>query len=354
MDVEVGAQRRRHRSGFSKQDLQRRRAERAVAGGQQALADVGAENRIPRRPQVDRDSEARNRLPARRGPDRRGPRPGRRTDRAGTARRCSTNTSRAPSPARRSGRPTPARRESACRRTCRTDTCEKRSRSRPPNHAAFKWIFWNAVEVEIARQAGGVLRVGPRRGRRRRRFAGLAQPPWLPDAAAEPGAVQQQAVAAAPILPRAAEPLGHRARRHVEGLGGRAVSDVAVEPELILERRFLERRRLPAEVEAGRQRPRSARARASLSPAGPYSRSLDGAAIAKKSTLASRWVVPIFDRWMLPAASTPANSIASCWLGDPNWKFEIVDAEDRQRKRVRRIERRRPSPSPSHDWSAVR
>src|SRR5258705_794381 len=44
-------------------DLERRRTERAVAGRQQALAEVGAENRIPWRPNVHGNSEAGNRIP---------------------------------------------------------------------------------------------------------------------------------------------------------------------------------------------------------------------------------------------------------------------------------------------------
>jgi hypothetical protein len=40
----------------------------------------------------------------------------------------------------------------------------------------------------------------------------------------------------------------------------------------------------------------------------------------KKSTLASNGVDPIFDAWMLPAASTPPNSSANCDCGPPKSK----------------------------------
>src|SRR5882672_10540986 len=151
------------------------------------------------------------------------------------------------------------------------------------------------VEVEVSRQARLVLLVRLGRRRRRPRFARLAETPWFPRRAAEPRAVHQQAVSAAPVIPCAADSLRHRARRYVEGRGGRPVLHIAVEPELILKRCLLKgvacQPRL-SPVDSGHVSRRSLPA----SPLGPYSRSLDGGAIAKKSTLASRCVWPIFDR----------------------------------------------------------
>src|SRR5882672_12713647 len=112
------------------------------------------------------------------------------------------------------------------------------------------------VEVEVSRQARLVLLVRLGRRRRRPRFARLAQTPWFPRRAAEPRAVHQQTVSAAPVIPRAADSLRHRARRYVEGRGGRPVLHITVEPELILKRGLLKGCGLPAEIEPGGQRPR--------------------------------------------------------------------------------------------------
>ena len=49
--------------------------------------------------------------------------------------------------------------------------------------------------------------------------------------------------------------------------------------------------------------------------------SLDGTAIPKKSTLASKGVLPSFGFCTFTAASTPANSTASCVSGLPNSKL---------------------------------
>ena len=57
VDVQVGAQRRVIASGFSNMICSVVEPSAAVARRQQALAEVGAENRIPRRAEVDRDAE---------------------------------------------------------------------------------------------------------------------------------------------------------------------------------------------------------------------------------------------------------------------------------------------------------
>ena len=72
------------------------------------------------------------------------------------------------------------------------------------------------VEVEVARQLGAVFRVGLRLDVAARRLA-AGSPHGCQVGAAEPGAVQQQTVAAAPVLPGAADAVGDGARRHVEG-----------------------------------------------------------------------------------------------------------------------------------------
>src|SRR5206468_8913044 len=84
----------------------------------------------------------------------------------------------------------------------------------------------------------------------------LRETPRLPRAAREPRAVRDQAVSATAVLPRTADALRNGARRHGERLRRRRIADVAVEPELVLCRELLKRRRLPAEIEPGRQPPR--------------------------------------------------------------------------------------------------
>ena len=111
------------------------------------------------------------------------------------------------------------------------------------------------LEVEVARQARGVLSID-RAGRTNPpSLRSPRESPVLPRRAHEPGAVEQQTVAAAPVLPGAAEAVGDGARRDDECLAGGAIAHVPVETELVLERRFLERRVLPSEVEPGRHRP---------------------------------------------------------------------------------------------------
>ena len=67
---------------------------------------------------------------------------------------------------------------------------------------------------------------------------------------------------------------------------------------------------------------------------------MDGTAIAKKSTLASSGVPPSFGRWRLPASEHAGEQHRELRVGAvPELEVEIVDAEDRQREGVRRIER---------------
>ena len=76
---------------------------------------------------------------------------------------------------------------------------------------------------------------------------------------------------------------------------------ISVEAELILQRHLLERGVLPTQIDAGRQRP-GEHALVLTFAARAVSRSLDGTAMPKKSTLASNGVEPSFGRWMFPAA----------------------------------------------------
>src|SRR4029077_10959837 len=94
--------------------------------------------------------------------------------------------------------------------------------------------FLKRLKIEVARQGTGVLLVGSWRREGGVVRARSPQPPGLPRRTAEPRAVEQQAVARAAISPCAAEALGHRARRHFELLGCRAIFHVAVESKLVL------------------------------------------------------------------------------------------------------------------------
>ena len=77
----------------------------------------------------------------------------------------------------------------------------------------------------------------------------------------------------------------------------------------------------------------------SCSPAASYTRSLDGTAIAKKSTLASNGVAAELRPLDVAGGEHAGEQDRQLRVGAAELEVQVVDAEDRQRKRVRRIER---------------
>ena len=86
--------------------------------------------------------------------------------------------------------------------------------------------------TQSRRQVRRVLRVGARRHRRSSASAG---PHGFQLDRANHVPLTRDAVAAAPVLPRAAEPVASSCCRHDERLAGRAVADERIEAELILD-----------------------------------------------------------------------------------------------------------------------
>ena len=323
------------RSGFKSEHLQRRRADIAIARRQPALAGVDPQDGVLRRADVDRDAESGDRLPRRIQRPVRAPRlldeeieavllediervrAPRHRQRAvpHAGRRHAVNPGVVEHP------------ELILRESIEVAAAEP---------GAIQMDLVKDLEVEVARQARGVLSIGASAGRIARAVRRPRQSPALPRRAHEPGAVQQQTVAAAPVLPGAADAVGDGARRDGERLVGGAIAHVCVESKLVLERGFLERRVLPSEVEPGRQRPGEQRLGLSF-PAGIIDaiargdgngEEIDARVERRRSELRPLDVSRRQD------AGKQQRQLR---IGRPELEVEVVDAEDRQRKRVRRI-----------------
>src|SRR6185503_11941412 len=188
------------------ENLEHRRAQRPVARRQDALAEVGAKNRIPWRTQVHGNSDARDRIPQAMGRIVAAPR--------AVEEEVEPVLIEDVERIRASHHRELAVADARCRDAVNARIVEQTELilREPVQIAAAEprpvhVDLLERIEIEIARQARLVLLVAARRRRLRDALTRLPEAPRFPGGAAEPGAVQQQAVAAAAIFPGAAEAL---------------------------------------------------------------------------------------------------------------------------------------------------